>query len=115
MILECLKLFYTFFKIGILGFGGGYTMLSMIMTESTDGFYISEQDLKIRGAGEMFGLRQSGELGLLLADIYEDMDILKCARLEAKNLINSKEKEDINLCSNISKSIERYSRYICFN
>ena len=33
MILECLKLFYSFFKIGIAGFGGGYAMLSMIMTE----------------------------------------------------------------------------------
>ncbi|MBU5454029.1 ATP-dependent DNA helicase RecG [Caproiciproducens sp. MSJ-32] len=86
-----------------------------IMTESTDGFYISEQDLKIRGAGEMFGLRQSGDLGLILADIYEDIDILKCARFEANNLIKSEEREDVNLCKNISKSIERYSRYICFN
>lgn len=34
MIIEYLKLFYVFFKIGIVGFGGGYAMLSMIMTES---------------------------------------------------------------------------------
>ncbi|WP_066893855.1 ATP-dependent DNA helicase RecG [Clostridium nigeriense] len=86
-----------------------------IMTTSTDGFYISEQDLKLRGSGEMFGLRQSGDIGLVLADIYEDIDILKCARYEASNLINSKEIENVKLCSEISKSIERYSRYICFN
>ncbi len=86
-----------------------------IMTTSTDGFYISEQDLKLRGAGEMFGLRQSGDIGLVLADIYEDIDILRCARHEANNLINSKERENVKLCSEISKSIERYSRYICFN
>lgn len=86
-----------------------------IMTTSTDGFYISEQDLKLRGAGEMFGLRQSGDIGLVLADIYEDIDILRCARHEANNLINSKEAENVKLCSEISKSIERYSRYICFN
>lgn len=86
-----------------------------IMTTSTDGFYISEQDLKLRGAGEMFGLRQSGDIGLVLADIYEDIDILRCARHEANNLINSKEIENVKLCSEISKSIERYSRYICFN
>ena len=86
-----------------------------IMTSSTDGFYISEQDLKLRGAGEMFGLRQSGDIGLVLADIYEDIDILKCARHEANNLINSKEIQNIKLCREISKSIERYSRYICFN
>ncbi|MDV4151209.1 ATP-dependent DNA helicase RecG [Clostridium sp. AL.422] len=86
-----------------------------IMTSSTDGFYISEQDLKLRGAGEMFGLRQSGDIGLVLADIYEDIDILKCARYEAKNLINSKEIKNVKLCDEISKSLERYSRYICFN
>lgn len=34
MLLECLKLFFTFFKIGAVGFGGGYAMLSMIMVES---------------------------------------------------------------------------------
>ena len=34
MIYDCLLLFYTFFKIGFLGFGGGYAMMSMIMTES---------------------------------------------------------------------------------
>ncbi|VYT75501.1 ATP-dependent DNA helicase RecG [Clostridium tertium] len=86
-----------------------------IMTSSTDGFFISEQDLKLRGAGEMFGLRQSGDIGLVLADIYEDIDILKCARHEASNLISSKELENVKLCIEISKSIERYSRYICFN
>ena len=86
-----------------------------IMTTSTDGFYISEQDLKLRGAGEMFGLRQSGDIGLVLADIYEDIDILRCARHEANNLINSKDIENVKLCNDISKSIERYSRYICFN
>ncbi|MCR1951499.1 MULTISPECIES: ATP-dependent DNA helicase RecG [unclassified Clostridium] len=86
-----------------------------IMTESTDGFYISEQDLKLRGAGEMFGLKQSGDIGLVLADIYEDIDILKCARYEANNLINSDKIEHVKLCNEISNSIERYSRYICFN
>ena len=86
-----------------------------IMTSSTDGFYISEQDLKLRGAGEMFGLRQSGDIGLVLADIYEDINILKCARFEANNLINSNEIDNVKLCNEISKSLERYSRYICFN
>ncbi|MEG1798499.1 MAG: DNA helicase RecG, partial [Clostridium sp.] len=86
-----------------------------IMIESTDGFYISEQDLKIRGAGEMFGLRQSGDLGLILADIYEDIDILKAARLESIKLINSEDEKDVELCNNTARSIDRWSRYICFN
>jgi len=34
LLLECLRLFYSFFKIGLIGFGGGYAMLSMIMMES---------------------------------------------------------------------------------
>lgn len=86
-----------------------------IMTESTDGFYISEQDLKLRGSGEVFGLRQSGDAGLVLADIYEDIDILKCARGEARILLASKEPMHIKTCRDIEKSIERWSRYICFN
>ena len=86
-----------------------------IMTSSTDGFYIAEQDLKLRGAGEMFGVKQSGDIGLVLANLYEDIDILKCARYEASNLINSQNVESLNLCNEISKSLERYSRYICFN
>lgn len=86
-----------------------------IMISSTDGFYIAEQDLKLRGAGEMFGVKQSGDIGLVLANLYEDIDILKCARYEASNLINSQNVESLNLCNEISKSLERYSRYICFN
>ena len=48
-----------------------------IMTESTDGFYISEQDLKLRGSGELFGLKQSGDEGFVLANLYDDIKILK--------------------------------------
>lgn len=86
-----------------------------IMTESTDGFYISEQDLKLRGSGEMFGLRQSGDEGLILSNLYDDINILRCAREEGKILLNSNESEKIKLCNDIGKSLERWSRYICFN
>lgn len=86
-----------------------------IMTESTDGFYISEQDLKLRGSGEMFGLRQSGDEGLILSNLYEDINILRCAREEGKLLLNSDDYEKIKFCNDIGKSLERWSRYICFN
>ena len=62
-----------------------------IMTESTDGFFISEQDMKLRGTGEVFGMRQSGDEGLVLADIYEDINILKCARGEANKMLESED------------------------
>lgn len=86
-----------------------------IMTESTDGFHISEQDLKLRGSGEMFGLRQSGDEGLILANIYEDIDILRCARGEANLLLKSEEVNAQKVCKEIANSLERWSRYICFN
>lgn len=86
-----------------------------IMTESTDGFYISEQDLKLRGSGELFGLRQSGEEGLVLSNLYDDINILRCAREEGKILLKSDKTEDIKVCREIWQSIERWSKYICFN
>ena len=53
-----------------------------VMTQSGDGFYIAEQDLKIRGPGEIFGTRQHGLPDLKIADLVEDRLILE----EAKNL-----------------------------
>ena len=86
-----------------------------IMTESTDGFYISEQDLKLRGSGEMFGRKQSGEEGFILANLYDDINILRCAREECKILLNSDEESKVKFCREVSNSLERWSKYICFN
>ena len=47
-----------------------------ILEKTNNGFEVAEQDLKLRGPGDMFGIRQSGEMGFRLADIYEDADIL---------------------------------------
>jgi ATP-dependent DNA helicase RecG len=47
-----------------------------VMRESSDGFYIAEQDLKIRGPGEMFGQRQSGSLQFRIADLMRDQHML---------------------------------------
>ena len=86
-----------------------------ILVESTDGFYISEQDLKLRGSGEMFGMRQSGDEGFVLADIYEDMKILIKARKEAESIIQSEEEKNKKLVNEIEKNIENTGKYICFN
>ncbi|MBD7910410.1 ATP-dependent DNA helicase RecG [Clostridium cibarium] len=86
-----------------------------IMTESTDGFFISEQDLKLRGSGEMFGMKQSGQEGLLLADIYEDIDILRCARGEAKLILENEDSGNKRMVKEISLGLEKSSKYICFN
>lgn len=86
-----------------------------IMTKYTDGFYISEEDLKLRGSGEMFGRRQSGDEEFILANIYEDINILRCAKSEAKLLLESNDQEKIKFCKEVKNSLERWSKYICFN
>lgn len=50
-----------------------------VLNHSNDGFYIAEQDLKLRGPGDMFGVRQSGILNFRIADIYQDADMLMAA------------------------------------
>lgn len=50
-----------------------------ILNESNDGFYIASQDLKLRGPGDLFGIRQSGALCFTLGDIYQDANILQNA------------------------------------
>jgi ATP-dependent DNA helicase RecG len=57
--------------------------------ESTDGFYIAEKDLEIRGPGEFFGTRQSGLPELKIANIIRDYKLLESARGEAFKLIET--------------------------
>lgn len=58
-----------------------------IMTETNDGFLISETDMKLRGPGEFFGIRQSGELKFSAADLAKDIDLIEKARVSAFGLI----------------------------
>lgn len=50
-----------------------------ILNASNDGFYIANEDLKLRGPGDFFGIRQSGDMLFHLGDIYNNADILKQA------------------------------------
>lgn len=86
-----------------------------IISGSTDGFYISEQDLKLRGSGEVFGIRQSGDNELIISDVVDDINTLKLANEEAKKLILSKADEDIKVKKYIAEKLKSTSRYICFN
>ncbi len=58
-----------------------------ILNQSNDGFFIAEQDLKLRGPGDLFGVRQSGMMDFHIADIYKDSDILRQASLAAQELL----------------------------
>jgi ATP-dependent DNA helicase RecG len=57
------------------------------LVDSTDGFHISEMDLKLRGPGEFFGTKQSGIPALKVANILRDAEILEVARRDATSLI----------------------------
>jgi ATP-dependent DNA helicase RecG len=59
------------------------------MVDSSDGFYIAEMDLKLRGPGEFFGTKQSGLPALRIANIIRDQDILELARGEAQAFISN--------------------------
>ena len=48
-----------------------------ILNKSNDGFFIASEDLKLRGPGDLFGIRQSGDLRFTLGDIFTDAQILK--------------------------------------
>ncbi len=72
-----------------------------IMIKTSDGFIIAEEDLKIRGPGEFFGLKQHGFPELRVADIFKDKKLLKYARedvlkiLKEDSIISLKEEEII--------------------
>jgi len=66
-----------------------------IMNRSNDGFYIAGEDLKLRGPGDIFGIRQSGEAKFHVADIFQDAAILKQAS-EAVDGLTGEEKEELS-------------------
>ena len=58
-----------------------------VMEQSNDGFYISEQDFKLRGEGDLFGTRQSGDMVFKMGDIRRDFKILNQCKNDAKEFI----------------------------
>ncbi len=60
-----------------------------IMTESRDGFKISETDLKLRGPGDFFGTRQHGEIHFKIADLADDFSVLKASGIAAEKLLKN--------------------------
>ncbi len=69
-----------------------------IMNQSNDGFYIAGEDLKLRGPGDMFGIRQSGDMEFKLGDIYQDAKVLMEAN-EAAARLSKEELEEAFLKS----------------
>ena len=64
-----------------------------ILNHSNDGFYIAEEDLKLRGPGDLFGIRQSGLMDFKIGDVYQDAGLLR----EAQRCVTRLLEEDADL------------------
>jgi ATP-dependent DNA helicase RecG len=58
-----------------------------IMVQTTDGFVIAEEDLKMRGPGDLYGTRQSGALNFKIADIIQDVDLMEETKTAAQAIL----------------------------
>jgi ATP-dependent DNA helicase RecG len=82
-----------------------------ILSRSNDGFEIAEEDLRLRGPGDLFGVRQSGEALFELGDIYRDQDVLQAADRESKALLaRDPDLSDIKHLR-IKEHLEAYARH----
>lgn len=72
-----------------------------VLEESNDGFYVSEMDFKMRGSGDLFGIRQSGDMVFKIADLKKDYKIL----------LQCKKDVDKFIIDNIENSFRNYSYY----
>ena len=69
-----------------------------ILNTSNDGFFIANEDLKLRGPGDLYGVRQSGQLDFKIGDIYRDSDlVLKAAELAERIVSGDPEKKNQKL------------------
>ena len=75
-----------------------------ILANSNDGFYIAEEDLKLRGPGDIFGVKQSGDMDFKLADMYTDIQLFRFASVDAKEFLDKK----IKLTDELKEKLSEY-------
>ena len=76
-----------------------------IMTKTTDGFKISEEDFKLRGSGDLFGTKQSGDMSFRLANLKRDYNLLIDAKKDTEEFLKDKSGEDIELKLRLIKMV----------
>lgn len=75
-----------------------------ILNHSNDGFFIASEDLRLRGPGDLFGIRQSGILDFKIADVFQDAKVLKHAAEEAGRIL----KDDPSLENPVHAGLKKY-------
>ena len=76
-----------------------------VLEESNDGFYISEKDFEMRGSGDLFGLRQSGEASFKIANLKTDYQILLQAKMDSLDYIEQELYKDNDYYNNLVNDI----------
>lgn len=76
-----------------------------VMEESSDGFYISEMDFKQRGQGDLFGIKQSGDMSFKIANLNRDYNILMQTNKDSNEFLTSNNYKENELYTNIVKDI----------
>mgnify|MGYP000330684947 FL=1 len=76
-----------------------------VLEESNDGFYISEQDFELRGGGDIFGIRQSGEQSFKIANLNRDYKILMQCKSDAEEFLKSKNLDDYKVQKEILENL----------
>lgn len=79
-----------------------------ILNKSNDGFFIASEDLKLRGPGDLFGIRQSGILDFKLGDVFQDANILKNASEAATKLLAGDENLTLPEHLNLKNHVQLY-------
>ena len=82
-----------------------------ILNKSNDGFFIAGEDLKLRGPGDLFGIRQSGQLEFRIGDIYQDSDILKAASDAAGGILDLDRELDLPQHEKLKERLNAYMKY----
>ena len=77
-----------------------------VMEESSDGFYIAEKDFEQRGQGDLFGVKQSGDMSFKIANLKRDFNILSQANIDAKEFLDNKLYLNYDCYTNIIKEID---------
>ncbi|MGN0404775.1 MAG: ATP-dependent DNA helicase RecG, partial [Bariatricus sp.] len=79
-----------------------------ILNKSNDGFYIANEDLKLRGPGDLFGIRQSGLMDFRIGDVFQDADVMKMANDAANMILDEDPAMEMEKHRTLKEHLEEY-------